>query len=379
MRRSLLFLAYCACSFPQPKLDDGNQPDGRPGGADGAPVDAAPVDAAPCTATFVDACGVVPTADLIVTSNTGISTDSDPRCRTVKQTGGPDVCLLAFRDVQIASDVALFAHGSRPLALVARRLMTINGTIDVSSSRDRSSTTGAGSAPNGTGACTAGNPAIDSEGGGGGGAGGTFRGSGGEGGRGNIDAMGGGPSSVPGGSPGPVVAVPTFLRGGCHGQGGGAGMSAPGGFGGGGGGAIYLYSPRLLVDGRVLAGGAGSRGAEINDGGGGGGSGGMIAIESNAASIAGFLIATGGGGGGGGLGGSDSGEGADGVSTSPALGGALGGTGGNGGNGGTSSSGFSGQNHGGGGGGGGGGAGVILFINTSSSIAGMAMPPITSR
>lgn len=371
MCRALLMVAYCACSFPQPKLDEGQ---GGPDGGVGSPDGSALVDAPPCTAGFLDTCAATATEDLLVTANVGISTDTDPRCRTVMQAGGPNVCLMVFRDVQISTTATLFAHGSRPLAIAARRMMTIDGAIDVSSRAD-SSLSGAGSGnPN---FCSTGNPAIDSMGGASGAGGGSFLTRGGEGGRGNTDGVGGGPSSVPGGTSGPAYSAPAFLRGGCHGQQGGAGSSI-GGMAGLGGGGVYLHAPTLLISGEVFAGGGGGRTGEGNDGGGGGGSGGMIVLESNALSVSGFLVATGAGGGGGGLGSMSGQNGLDGRTLFPAGGGAGSTSGGTGGRGGINVDGLAGENHGGGGGGGGGGAGLIILIGVTS-IEGLAAPPFVTR
>lgn len=342
--------------------------DGRVAEPDGS------VDAAPCTAGFLDTCAASPMGDLMITANVGISTDTDTRCRTVMQPGGPNVCLMVFRDVQIATTATLFAHGSRPLAIAARRTMNINGTVDVASRRG-SSLSGAGSGNSSF--CASGIAAIDSMGGAGGGGGGSYRTSGGEGGRGNLDGVGGGASTVPGGVSGPSYAAPAFLRGGCHGQNGGV-ANVTGGIAGLGGGGVYLHAPTLTISGDVFAGGGGGSGGDGNDGGGGGGSGGMIVLESRALSVSGLLIATGGGGGGGGLDMTAGLAGVDGRMLAPAAGGTGSVSGGDGGAGATTAAGVAGEYHNGGGGGGGGGTGLIILIG-ATSIEGLAMPPFITR
>lgn len=303
--------------------------DGRVAEPDGS------VDAAPCTAGFLDTCAASPMGDLMITANVGISTDTDTRCRTVMQPGGPNVCLMVFRDVQIATTATLFAHGSRPLAIAARRTMNINGTVDVASRRG-SSLSGAGSGNSSF--CASGIAAIDSMGGAGGGGGGSYRTSGGEGGRGNLDGVGGGASTVPGGVSGPSYAAPAFLRGGCHGQNGGV-ANVTGGIAGLGGGGVYLHAPTLTISGDVFAGG----------GGGGGG----LDMTAGLAGVDGRMLA-------------------------PAAGGTGSVSGGDGGAGATTAAGVAGEYHNGGGGGGGGGTGLIILIG-ATSIEGLAMPPFITR
>ena len=197
-------------------------------------------------------------------------------------------CVVMYESVTVGSNATVFAHGSRPLLIVARDL-TIGGTLDVSSHV-------ASANPRGPGANDAScPPPVDGMAGldgGQGGAGGSF---GGRGGR------GGGIDGVVAPNPQPAQVPPTMLRGGCGGGGGGKISNNPG-LGGVGGGAAYLLAGQnITVAGTaiVLAGGGGGGGAAAGgSGGGGGGSGGLIVFDAEA--IVGSLTALANGGGGGG-------------------------------------------------------------------------------
>jgi hypothetical protein len=337
-----------------------------------------------CEAGFVDLCGQPPPTEALTTSAITIDTDNDARCRTVKQTGGPDLCLLYFTAVEVEAGGTFFAHGVRPLALASATTMSILGTLDVSSKRSRLARPGAGSSPAATGLCTTTTPPIGVVGlnGGGGGAGGTLATQGGSGGLGDTDGL-----SQLGGTPGAALPSLTMLRGGCDGQTGGAGRDAPGGLLGLGGGAVYLTAASLNISGAVLAGGSGGGPAGLDDGGGGGGSGGVIVVQSASLAVSGTLIATGGGGGQGGDGGDLGEAGDDATSIAAARGGNDPGSAGIGGNGATSGIGASGVQSIGGAGGGGGGAGFILLLGASIAAddtkimppATKVMPPATAK
>lgn len=355
-----------ACSFPRPAADDGSP---------GSLVDASTDGPLACVTGFLDLCGQPePTGDFIV-GEIQIDTDNDTRCKTLTQSGGPDVCLLHFTEIEVKSGATFLAYGSRPLALVASTSIKVIGNLDVSSRRARLTQPGAGYAPEQDGFCGFATTPVDDTGGGGGGAGGTFISLGGVGGDGDIDG-----GAAAGGTPGVVHSrSPTVLRGGCNGQVGGAGRDAPGGPAGLGGGAIYLAAPLIQIDGVVYAGGSGASSAGRDDGGGGGGSGGMIVMQSSRLVLAGsMMIANGGGGGQGGDGSANGDFGDDASSVTVAAGGNNpSDAGGAGGDGSTSmtAAGTSGVADTPGGGGGGGGAGYILLLGSEVSTTGAMISP----
>ena len=352
----LPFVLLSACGFSGSEgkeAPDGNLPPG-------------------CAPGFVNLCDAIePTSDFIIAS-TEIDTDRDLRCQMIAPRNGPPICLLYFNEIEIMLGGMLMAHGSRPLALVAKNAMRINGTVDVSSKLSRRNQQGAGGNP--LALCMSGMPSQSARGGGGGGAGGSLGTSGGVGGNGNLDSSDG-VLPVTGGGAGAALPALLALRGGCNGQDGGVGQSAPGGSGGQGGGAVYLSAASLSIAGSVLAGGSGGGDSGGDDGGGGGGSGGVIVVESASLAISGTLVAAGGGGGKGGNGNTGGEAGDDAIGVTPAMGGTTGGSGGVGGNGGTDTPGNPGASSNGGGGGGGGGTGYILLLSPSHSITGSMMAP----
>ncbi len=357
-------MAVCACSFSRPE---------QLGGDGGIEVDAR-TDGPQCAPGFVNLCGQQAPTEILIASNMTLDTDNDVRCRTVTQSGGPDICLLYFTEVEIEAGGTLFAHGSRPLALVATGEIRILGTVDVSSKRSRIAMPGAGSHPVSTSAMcsTTREPAgVVGPNGGGGGAGGTFGTRGGNGATGDNDGQ-----NLVGGLPGIALSELATLRGGCNGQEGGLGRDAPGGLRGLGGGAVYLSAASLQIHGAVVAGGSGGGPAGLDDGGGGGGSGGAIVLESTSLTVSGLLLATGGGAGQGADGGDIGFDGQDATTITAAMGGRNPQSTGFGGNGGTAGDGTAGATSVGGAGGGGGGTGFIILLGTATTTAGsMMMPP----
>lgn len=362
---ALSSLMFAACSFPAPTLDT----DGIPG----EPPDDAPTGPG-CTNVpgFVSFCGQEPAKSLILAANETkeINTGTSGDCTLHRQSDGSEICLIYFSDVDIPATSKLFAYGARPLALVAKRPIKINGTLDVSSRFSRPSRFGAGALSN----CAFEDMPGGSNSGGGGGAGGSFATQGGAGGIGDIDG-----TSATGGAPNATTQALSVLRGGCDGQSGATGPGA-GGAGGKGGGAIYLNAPVVEVSGAILAGGAGaSPGAASRGGGAGGGSGGAIIIQSAAYIVAtsALLLATGGGGSSGASGASEVGEGGeDATALTPADGGGASGAGaGGGGNGATNGNGEGGFTNQGGGGGGGGGSGFVILLGTGTNTSTSIMPP----
>lgn len=332
-----------------------------------------------CYGTLISACFTPPGPSDVALGST-FDTTTDPRCRTVSQPNGPDVCALHASSFSIATG-GLVVTGGRPLMLVATGAIVVANPIEVGSEATRA---GPGANPANPACLT---PMAGTDGGNdgaGGGAGGSFGTVGAAGGTGSDT---GGAGANPTGAPQPIAG----LRGGCLGSAGGranGGNANDAGAAGNGGGALYLFAgTSISITARVNASGAGGRPATDNHaGGGGGGSGGMIALEATAISIdgpGGEVFANGGGGGegtrdtaatrglestawdvagSGGTGGS--GEGGDGgggaIEGTPATVGQNG-TGGN--------------NNEGGGGGGGGGLGVIkLKIPPTGANAGRISP-----
>jgi hypothetical protein len=329
----------------------------------------------PCQPNFLDLCGqAAASMTLDAPGVDSINTDTDPRCRTLTQTGGGAVCLVYVTSATIGGQ--LIATGSRPLAIASTSTINITGVIDVASRRTDNKV-GAGA----DGACTfAATPQVDI-GGGGGGAGGSLGAKGGNGGQGDSDDSLGDDDEANPGLAGTAL-TPTVLRGGCRGQAGAneSGQGGNGGTGGHSGGALYLYAATSITisgNGLVGASGAGGGGGGVQAGGGGGGTGGMVVVESPQITIAGTIAANGGGGGEGGTRGGTvinpttiAGKpGSDGTATTtPAAGGNNNddriGPGGAGGAGSTSAvDGSSGTS---GGGGGGGSVGIIKLLGTST-------------
>ncbi len=222
--------------------------------------------------------------------------------------GQPDVCLLAYNDITIASNVRV--KGTRPLVLLAATTINVSATLDASSQGASIGGPGASSPPcstaiNGYDTTIAQSP-------GGGGAGGTLAGAG---------AVGGGD---PGGTGVPCAASVehTPLRGGANGGVGGDQpdytLNPKAGLGGG---AVYLAAGTSITigaSGLINASGGGGNGGTNFTGGGGGGAGGMIALYAPTIDAIGTLMTNGGGGGGG------RGNGSDPSTAAPTAGGAGG-------------------------------------------------------
>jgi hypothetical protein len=365
----------------------------------GAAIDAGSDDAPPDAAAFClgnQLLGSVcfdraPTTPLTIAASTTINTNTvtPGACHEIRvQTGGPSLCLIAATRIEITSGATLRAFGPHPLVLFAVQQITVSGTIDVAShigeTIDSMRVLGAG-ARTAVG-CNAigvdGTNTGNSNNGGGGGAGGSFGGAGGAGGNGR--------NGVPRGNPQPASSA-TVLVGGCPGGNGGAGFGGGGsGAGGNAGGAVWLLAgDSIAISGKLNASGAGgsegTAGGASSGGGGGGGAGGMIGLEAATISVAGQVMANGGGGGGGGGDMFDN-PGRPGSDPMAPLTAAPGGGGGNGGggNGGNGSTvGLTGANAGSGnnqwcaGGGGGGGGGIIRFHGTVTQAGAVISPPPT--
>ncbi len=222
--------------------------------------------------------------------------------------GQPDVCLLAFNDITVASNVRM--KGTRPLVLLAATTINVSATLDASSQGANNPGPGASSPP-----CSAAingydNPTPDAPAGGG--AGGTLAGAG---------AAGGG-NPAGNGMPCAASIAHSPLRGGEDGGLGGDqpdyNLNSKAGLGGG---AIYLVAGTSITigaSGLINVSGGGGNGGQTETGGGGGGAGGMIALYAPAIDAIGTLMSNGGGGGGG------QGNGGNPSTTTPTLGGAGG-------------------------------------------------------
>ncbi len=301
--RALLALLCAACSFdPAGFRANPAGGDGGPGAIDGAGLDGLPPppDAA-CAATFIDLCSAGPPGGPVAVAGADfLNTDTDPRCRTYPQPGGPDACLVYATDVTLSAGASLTAVGTRPLVIASVADLRIDGLIDVSSQRGIQ--TGAGA---NYGGCPAGLAPENDLGGAAGGAGGSFGGGGGTGGTGDIDMSLGNDGSAIAGLAGAAQPSPAFVRGGCRGQDGGdeGDFGGAGGSGGDSGGGVFLFSwgaVHVGVTAVIRATGAGGGGGAVQAGGGGGGSGGFIGFEGTGVIVEGQLWIDGGGGGGGG-------------------------------------------------------------------------------
>jgi len=339
--------------------------DGRPD----APPDAPPDGALCYGAGILKPClSAAPTAPLDVpVGTTAISTDSGCT-QVIAQTGGPEVCLLAYTNITIEG--TLEATGARPLALLATGSISISGEIDVGSYRvGNTPHAGAGEASDAL--CGApGTPGADTAGAGGG-AGGSFVGKGGDGAAGRLGAGGAGSTAVA------AMGTPMVVRGGCPGGAGATGTGTGGGSGHGGG-AVYLVAVGAIqISGEILACGGGGDGGQSAAGGGGAGAGGFIGLDAPTVQVSGILDALGGGGGeGGGMGGGANGNSGL-TATSAALGGVYNTNGGDGGDGAFATpDAVSGHQGNSGGGGGGGGTGAIRVF-PSQTLGGTVAPPVS--
>lgn len=346
------------CELENRPIDSGaTQNDARPD----APPDALDAFVLLCYGMFDPVCPMPPvTMPLTISLPTQIDTDSSPLCLASE----PDACVLAGTTVSIEAVVT--ATGVRPLAILATSTLTIDGTIDVSSSRGGA--VGAGSEL-GCGNAVAATGLI-------GGPGGSFGGVGGVGGL--AAGMGAGlPANL-------AASNVTSLHGGCRGS---DGSGTTPGIGGRGGGVVWLIGSSITINGSIDASGAGGGAAEVLGGGGGGGSGGMVILDSSSVTVGslGQIFANGGGGG---EGATQNNSGTPGEDASAAIVAAQGGEnsspkGGNGGNGAlgvtAAREGLNGGQCGRGdvgGGGGGGGVGIIRVI-PFTSLGGTISPPAT--
>jgi hypothetical protein len=230
-------------------------------------------------------------ADLDLQAPATIDTSGDLNCTSVvAQQDGPEICVVRYRTIHVAQNQTLRIIGTRVVALVADREVTIEGTIDAAAYGDMNGPGG--------GFLTSGSASTSV---GGGGAG--FRTAGGAGGDGTTagGAANGGAASVHAG-------LSTLLLGGTRPAPASAvtktAAPPPGAILGGGGGGLTLVSCRasVSVSGLLDVSGGGGGGAKFGGAGGhptgGGGSGGTIVIQGLQVSVTGQLLANGGAGGG---------------------------------------------------------------------------------
>jgi hypothetical protein len=369
----LVLIAGCGFSAHVPANPGGDDTPGSdaalPGDASALPGDVSVDGPPPCVPGFRDLCSQPePSMPLDITNAQTIKTDTDPRCRTLPQAGGGDVCLIYATRVTISG--SLTVTGPRPLAIASSTTITIDGTIDAGSRGPQR-----GPASDATGCNFASIPATDL-GGGGGAAGGSFTLAGGNGGTGDGNNNGAPAGTAAPGTHGSTTTI-SVLRGGCPGQTGGdeSATGGDGGIGGHSGGALYLFARQsLTIAGGVRATGEGGHGGEGMAGGGGGGTGGLVVIESPSITISGQVSANGGGGGqGGGINAIGRVSGRDGIDGSLGATAAAGGSGaqggdpgfGPGGAGGAITAAVNGTIGAYGGGGGGGAAGAIKLLGTT--------------
>ena len=198
--------------------------------------------------------------------------------------------VFSVRSLNVAIGYTLIGVGSRPLVIVARDTITIDGTVDVGANPMGTGNLPQGPGPGGhIGNTGDGQPGAGPGGGGaqpndsvrGGAGGGAF---GGPGGRGSSDATPAGAGGTPYGT---AELVPLL-----GGSGGGSAQDGSAGSGGHGGGAVQLVAGQAIHVG-------GSIGATGSGGGrqGGGGAGGGVLLEAPQIEISGFIGANGGGGG----------------------------------------------------------------------------------
>ena len=396
----LLSLLCAACGFKATPADSPPDSNGGTPGSGGG-VDASTPDGHGPPAIDAQVCfgkGVVqfcltsaPTTDKTLQA-TNFNTDGNSCTQTFPQSNGPDLCVVAYRNLTVSGTIT--ATGNRALVLLGAQTVTIdgNGTVDVSSRSNNPARRGAAA---NFASCPAVARGGSDSGGAAGGAGGSFGTQGGNGGLGDKNDSGPPAGSAPGAVAGAAQPTPTVLRGGCAGSAGGNGsidQTKAGGPAGDGGGAVFVIAGQsITIAGNVFASGAGGGanggGGGAEEGGGGGGAGGMIGLDAPALNITGMVVANGGGGGGGGTidrGGTGGGDGTTNNWNAQADHGTGGfnpqaGSGGDGANGAAinQTANLTPADNDGGGGGGGGGLGVIASWGTITGGTMMSPAPTT--
>jgi hypothetical protein len=295
-----------------------------------------------------------PRAALTISTDTMLDTSDNASCTSiVAQATGPEICVQHYGTITIERNQTLTATGTRVLALVADRALTVDGILDLGGSLNANGA-GGGFLRSGTGTGAAG-----------GGAG--YRTAGGSGASETVD---GGAANA--GSPASNPSLLTELFGGTRAM----DSTATNAVNGGGGGGATLISCRATasVPGLVDAGGGGGGAGFLASPSfqykfpSGGGAGGTIVLQGMQVSVMGEIYANGGGGG---AGGAPAIPGTDALRSTSAAAGGIGQNGaGGGGAGGTASPPENGQKPttGSFGGAGGGSAGFILVYVPSTVV-----------
>ncbi len=220
--------------------------------------------------------------------------------------GGVSIGVLVVREVSVAAGSLLTVHGTKPLVVLARQDVVIDGVVQAGQTyTDVSMSVVAIPGPGGGQGGAAGTDGISGAmgGGSGGGSGGITQ-------TGTDGAAGGGGFGTRGGVGGCSIPECRAASGATYGDSlvplvggsGGGGGGDFGGRGGHGGGAIQLSAfGRIAIGstGVIDASGEGGQSGTTRGGGGGGGSGGAIFLEAPTIEVAGVLGVMGGGGGGG--------------------------------------------------------------------------------
>ncbi|HEX7838480.1 MAG TPA: hypothetical protein VF469_13490, partial [Kofleriaceae bacterium] len=155
MRRLGCIVFLMGCGFRSPAGSAGNVPiDGNTPPGDDAPVAGTDGPAAQpvCYGKGLvkNVCFSKAPTGTAVLPNT-VDTGKDGSCTLIaKQTGGPDLCVIAAGTVEVSSTTV--AIGTRPLVLIGADTVRISGTLDASSRRSPGGRTGAGA---NTGTCAA--------------------------------------------------------------------------------------------------------------------------------------------------------------------------------------------------------------------------------
>jgi hypothetical protein len=332
-------------------------------GADAKVVDAKPADPCGWGAGVLSADGIC--LDALPTTPIDLANLNTDGSACVSFTPADNkYCVVAGTNVDVSVDARV--TGSRALIVISTSTINIGATLDVGAHFDEDA-----KAPGGENDCLTGTlPSLAVKGG----AGGSFVGSGGEGGipNGSFD-----PRAQPAAEL--VMQAPTRLRGGCKGQ----TFNGNTGRAGYGGGAVYLAAHlEVKVEGIVNASGAGGGGGPVPDrGGGGAGSGGMIVLDAPSVIFTGVINAEGGGGGEGAGNGVAGTRGEDGGGMRGASGGSSTDPSDDRGDGGHGSfvpttNGGQGQKGTSSGGGGGGGTGLIWIRGATTTLTGISAPSL---
>ncbi|MFT3698144.1 MAG: hypothetical protein QM831_33695 [Kofleriaceae bacterium] len=205
-------------------------------------------------------CVPPPTLPLVVPTNYNFDTEQSSLCSTLY----PDNCIVALTSLSIQAGAIVRVTGARPLVVLVRGGIQIDGTLDASSHiADHSQGPGAAAVQDGTIGCNTTNGVTQ-----GGGGGGSFSTTGGHGGRGLLAQATGGVAGD---------GSPAIFHAGCYGGTNGSGTKT---FGGGAIAIVSKASIAIGATGIVMANGAGGVGGDVSRGGFGGGAGGLIVLDA---------------------------------------------------------------------------------------------------